>query len=92
MDTRIITADDWRQIAKRLPPPPPDAFKPGTRVEKVKTEVGDSQPIGARGMVILALPAVRNLGVGYVIEWDAMPGLPVVVIASKIHRIPTTVH
>lgn len=88
MDTRIITADDWRAIARRLPAPPPDSLAPGARVEKIKSEPGDSQPIGARGTVIVALPEVRDMGVGYVIEWDQIPGIAALVIGWKVTLAP----
>jgi hypothetical protein len=87
--TRLITAADWQQIAKTLPSPPAGAFTPGTRIEKIKTERGDSQPVGARGTVIVALPEAQPFGAGYVIEWDALPGMAVLVMAFKVGPIPT---
>ena len=59
------------------------ALTNGSRVEKVKTEKGDSHAIGARATVI---GSVRHpqLGIAYFVEWDAHPRCAVFTTAKKI--------
>jgi hypothetical protein len=86
-NARIATADDWRRLARDLPKPPARAFPPDTRIEKVMMDEGDLRPIGTQGTVVVPLPAMANLGMAYIVVWDDMPGLCVLVAEQKIHKV-----
>jgi hypothetical protein len=74
----------------------PGAIPNGTRVVKQNTQPGDSQPDGALGIVLgsfkaptglkLAARSERLMGVTYFyfVEWDALPGVAVGVVSTKI--------
>jgi|SRR5262245_10664884 len=65
----------------------PGALPNGTRVEKVKGDEGDTHAVGARATVIGSMQAPPNvpaIGIGYFVEWDDMPGVPVFVAGWKL--------
>jgi len=59
------------------------AITNGTRIVKVKTEDGDTHPVGSEGAVLGSIGS-RSLGIMYFVEWDAAPSVAVAVIAWKI--------
>lgn len=68
-----------------MPGQVPWAMPNGTRIMKVKSEPGDSSPIGAKGTVVSSIhqpEAAPN--VFYWVLWDYAPGIPVGVIDWKI--------
>lgn len=71
----------------------PGAYPNGTRIVKVETEHGDTNPVGAMGTVLGSLqhPRYPEMGIGYFIEWDRTPRCAVLVVAWKIrlHSPPT---
>lgn len=62
------------------------AWRAGTPIVKVKTEHGDANPVGTRGVVLGSLchPDIMNGNVMYFIEWDQMPRHAVACIGWKI--------
>lgn len=66
----------------------PGALPNGARVVKVKTEPGDTHPIGAEATVlgsIKAPPEVQHIAAYfYFVEWDAHPGIVVGVVSTKV--------
>jgi hypothetical protein len=89
MTVRHFTLDDWRRMAERLPAPPDDAWSEGTRVRKNGYSDGglDTHAEGALATVRLALPYVDGIGLGYVVEWDDIPGIPALVVALKLELV-----
>lgn len=63
----------------------PGAYPNGTQIVKVKTEKGDANPIGTRGKVIGSMTDGKVLG--YFIEWETSPGVPIFVASFKIDRV-----
>ena len=59
------------------------ALSNGTRVRKIKSEPGDTHPIGSLATVLGSL-GLPDIGYGYFVEWDVKPRLAVFVIAAKI--------
>lgn len=69
----------------------PGAIPNGARIVKVIMEAGDSQPVGAGGVVLGSMKPPAELRKQfpdvhyfYFVEWDAMPGVAVGVMSSKI--------
>jgi len=58
-------------------------YKNGSRVAKVRTEKGDTNPIGVTGTVLGSI-SHPEVGVGYFIEWDDFPRLAVFVVEWKL--------
>lgn len=70
----------------------PGAIPNGARVVKRNSEPGDSQPDGALGRVLGSLKVPAEIAVRwgtaylYFVEWDALPGVAVGVISTKIDQ------
>lgn len=69
----------------------PGAIPNGARIVKVKTMVGDDNPIGTLGTVLGSMRApgeVRKRFPGvvyfYFVEWDSVPRMTVGVMSTKI--------
>lgn len=64
------------------------AIPNGSRIVKSKMEDDDAHKIGDKGTVIgsISHPEVLNGMIGYFVEWDDMPGVPVGVVGWKISR------
>jgi hypothetical protein len=62
----------------------PGAIPRGTPIVKVATDAGDINPIGTRGTVLGSLR--HGDQIGYFVEWEVTPGLPVFVLDFKIGR------
>ena len=60
------------------------AYPNGARVRKVRSEPGDSQPIGTLGTVLGSIDPLMTRGVAYFVEWDSMPHHAVLVVAWKL--------
>jgi hypothetical protein len=73
----------WTGVFNRYQLALPGTLAIGTRIAKVKVEPGDSQPLGALG-TILGCYGHPDMGVGYFVEWDALPRVAVFVIGWKI--------
>ena len=58
-------------------------YKNGSRVAKVRTEKGDTNPIGVTGTVLGSI-SHPGLGVGYFIEWDTLPRIVVFVVEWQL--------
>lgn len=58
-------------------------YKNGSRVAKVRTEKGDTNPIGVTGTILGSI-SHPEFGVGYFIEWDHQPRLAVFVVEWKL--------
>jgi hypothetical protein len=58
----------------------------GTRVLKDKGEPGDATPIGTKGLVLGSI-SHPEMGVGYFVEWDDKPGVPIFVVERKLNAI-----
>ena len=58
-------------------------YRNGSRVAKVRTEKGDTNPIGVTGIVLGSINH-PDLGVGYFIEWDHFPRIAVFVVEWKL--------
>ena len=67
----------------------PGAIPNGYNVVKVKTEPGDAHEVGTRGKVLGSLSHPELPDIGYFIEWDDMPGVPVFTMGCKIALPPT---
>lgn len=61
----------------------PGAWPPGTRVVKTRFEANDSQPVGTLGTVLGSI-GHPDLGPGYFVEWDTLPGCAVLVMGTKV--------
>jgi hypothetical protein len=61
----------------------PGAIRNGTRVVKVRTEAGDTHPVGSLATVLGSM-GHPDVGIGYFVEWDARPRFAVLVVADKI--------
>lgn len=59
------------------------AMPSGTRIRKVNGKIGDAQRNGATGRVLGSL-ANSRIGIGYFVEWDAMPQMAVFIVAGQI--------
>lgn len=81
---RFIQEPGWRGAFTR--DEADGALPNGTAIQKVKSEPGDFNPIGARGTVLGSLRA-PSLGVAYFIEWETLPRCAVVVAAWKISAV-----
>jgi hypothetical protein len=64
----------------------PGAIPNGSPIRKVATEDGDTNPVGARGLVLGSVD-VPGKGLAYFVEWDATPRCAVFVVAWKIAAI-----
>ena len=64
----------------------PNAMANGSRVVKIKTEPGDSHPVGSSATVLGSLYA-PDVGFGYFVEWDARPRYAVFASAAKIESV-----
>lgn len=58
----------------------------GTRMSKVRSEPGDTHPVGC---ICTVLGSIGNLeiGVGYFVEWDLHPGFASFVISKKVAKV-----
>jgi transcriptional regulator with XRE-family HTH domain len=62
----------------------PGAIPRGTPIVKIVSEAGDANPIGTNGKVLGSLSDDDRIG--YFIEWETMPGMPVFVSDFKVGR------
>lgn len=62
----------------------PGAIPRGTAIVKVFSEAADANPVGTKGKVFGSIRVDDRLG--YFIEWETAPGLPVFVADFKIGR------
>jgi hypothetical protein len=69
----------------------PGAIPNGARIVKVKSEVGDANPVGTLGTVLGSIRAPAEVGrrfpgvvYFYFVEWDSMPRMAVGVFNTKI--------
>lgn len=86
---KVLRFNDWQQIVRRLPAPPPDAYPEGARVSRSAYRDGGSDNAHAEGdlgYVRLRVYA-PEVGLAYIVEWDDTPGVPVLVIAKKLERV-----
>lgn len=58
----------------------------GTRVQKIGTEPGDTHPDGTLATVLGSAGAEDKIG--YFVEWDDVPGLPVFIAGNRIKEAP----
>lgn len=58
------------------------AISNGTPIVKVQSEVRDANPVGTRGKVLGSIRTDDKLG--YFVEWETLPGVPVFVSDFKI--------
>jgi hypothetical protein len=65
---------------------PQARFHKGDRIHKVSMEPGDLHPLGATGTVRGSI-GHPDIGYGYIIEWDDLPGVPVFTIKWKVELI-----
>jgi hypothetical protein len=65
----------------------PGAISNGTPVVKVKSEIGDLNPVGATGTVLGSISG-GDQGFGYFVAWDQLPNMPVFIAGFKIDRKP----
>ena len=66
------------------------ALPNGTRVRKCAHEDGDAHKLGALATVIGSTGPIIFRGrntIGYFVEWDDMPGIPVGVVDYKIEEV-----
>lgn len=63
----------------------PGALPNGSRVRKVRTEAGDTHPIGSMATILGSVS--DPIGNGYFVEWDATPRHAVFVVETKIEAI-----
>jgi hypothetical protein len=63
----------------------PGAYPNGARIEKLLMEEGDAHAPGAKGTVLGSI-GHPTIGVAYFVEWDDMPKLAVLVVATKIRE------
>lgn len=61
----------------------PGAYRNGTRVVKIATDVGDTHPLGATATVLGSLYHPK-VGFGYFVEWDSHRRSAVFVVPWKI--------
>jgi hypothetical protein len=61
------------------------AWPTGTHVIKIKAEPGDKHPVGATATVLGSIGA-PGVGLGYFVEWDALPRHAVFVVAWKLAK------
>ncbi|WP_028165983.1 hypothetical protein [Bradyrhizobium elkanii] len=62
------------------------AIANGTPIVKVLSEKGDKNPVGSKGVVIGSILDGRDI-VGYFVEWESTPDVPVFVADQKIARL-----
>jgi hypothetical protein len=62
----------------------PGAIPRGTAIVKVFSEDGDANPTGTRGKVLGSMSDGQRIG--YFVEWETTPGVPVFVADFKIAR------
>jgi len=62
------------------------AMPNGTRIVKVKTEKGDANPVGTKGVIVGSLGHPSLADIGYFVKWDSAPDIPMVVLSWKIAR------
>ena len=62
----------------------PGAIPRGTAIVKIISEKGDANPVGTKGKVIGSMGDGQKMG--YFIEWETLPGVPVFVADFKIGR------
>lgn len=62
----------------------PGAIPRGWPIIKVFSELGDTNPVGTKGKVIGSMTDGKVMG--YFVEWETMPGVPVFVADFKIQK------
>lgn len=86
-DPRIILLPmRIRDLLAKCGPPPLHAYPSGTRIIKVKTEKGDTRPVGALGIAWGVVHHKELKPLCYIVQWDDTPDLPTAVIDWKIAR------
>jgi hypothetical protein len=71
----------------------PGAIRNGTRVVKIDSMSGDTHKIGDEAVVVGSMGPIEYQGrkgvYGYFVEWDDMPGLPVMIVSWRIREVTT---
>ena len=65
--------------------PAPGAWPNGTRVRKTQSDPGDTHRDGAPGTVRGSIGPAEMIG--YFVEWDDLPGIPVFIGAPRLELL-----
>jgi hypothetical protein len=84
----LKTADTPHGLAYYTTDQAEGAISNGTKVVKVRSEKGDTNPVGTTGVVIGSMGGQLHGKpiIGYFVFWDHAPGVPVFVADFKIER------
>lgn len=87
---RVMPLADWKPEPGDMPmmiegqAEGADVIPNGSAIVKVWSEPGDANPVGTKGKVLASARAGDSLG--YFVEWETYPGVPVFLHPKKIGR------
>lgn len=82
---KICKESDFIEVCDAFLGEPHGAFPAGTKVVKIKGDVEDVHPLGARGVICRSAYHPEVCQIGYLIDWE--DGIAGLVVGEKLARL-----